>query len=331
MSVQEQTVLEIKNLQISFTTEGQKLTVVDGVSYQLPKGRILAVVGESGCGKTVHALSILRLLAPNGQITDGEINYCGQNLRALSLEQMRDIRGKKISMIFQDPMTSLNPVYTVGEQITETILAHTDLNKEAAKKRTLELLTKVGIAEPEKRYDEYPFQFSGGMRQRVMIAIALCLDPDILIADEPTTALDVTIQAQILKLIKELQRGSGMSAIFITHNLAIVADIADQVLVLYAGRVVEQADTQTLFASPLHPYTRGLLSSLVTMNRRAEKLPAIEGNPPMPGQAGPGCPFAPRCPHVMNRCRREDPPLYRNGEHKVRCFLVEQDDVFNIR
>ena len=322
MSVREENVLSIDHLQVSFGTGTQQIPVLRELSYCLPKGKVLAVVGESGCGKTLHTLSILRLLPPGAQITGGRILYRGQNLLDLSENQLRALRGNKIAMIFQDPMTSLNPIRTIGKQLTETILAHHKCSKLRAQACAIRWLKKVGIADARKRMKEYPFQFSGGQRQRIMIAMALCLKPDIVLADEPTTALDVTIQAQILKLIKTLQKQGEMSAVFITHNLAIVADIADEVLVLYAGYCVEKATVEELFAHPLHPYTQGLLHSLVSLNKKEEHLPAIEGYPPAPGTPKQGCPFAPRCPKAQDKCKAQLPPLTQTNGHEVRCWLV---------
>ena len=326
MNAREDTVLQVEDLRVCFSNEQGKTEVLRGLSYCLQKGKVLAVVGESGCGKTVHALSLLKLLPPGGEITGGRILYRGRDVLSMPQESLRKLRGAGMSMIFQDPMTSLNPIRTIGKQIMETIEAHSTVSKRRAQARMLRLLKKVGIENPRQRINEYPFQFSGGQRQRIMIAMALCLRPTVLIADEPTTALDVTIQAQILKLIKNLQGQNGMSAVFITHNLAIVADIADEVLVLYGGYCVEQAEVKSLFAQPLHPYTQGLLGSLVSLIRKDERLPAIEGYPPAPGTPEEGCPFAPRCPHAWEKCRAELPPLFEKDGRKVRCWLVEENE-----
>lgn len=326
MDTREDAVLSVEDLRVSFRSAEGATPVLRGLSYRLQKGKVLAVVGESGCGKTVHAMSLLRLLPPGGEITGGRVFYGGKNVFSLGPEELRRLRGAKISMIFQDPMTSLNPILTVGSQITETILAHCRCSKLHAKARAVRLLKKVGIENARKRMDEYPFQFSGGQRQRIMIAMALCLSPDVLIADEPTTALDVTIQAQILKLIKDLQKQSGMAAVFITHNLAIVADVADEVLVLYGGLCVEKAGAHELFATPLHPYTRGLLHSLVSLKTKEERLNAIEGYPPAPGTPKNGCPFAPRCPHAWDKCRAQLPPLFKRGGQEARCWLLEKNE-----
>jgi len=315
--------LEVKDLAVSFRTDEGTTPVLHGLSYTLPKGKILAVVGESGSGKTVHALSLLRLLPPTARIEKGQILFNGQNICRMENKKLRELRGAKIAMIFQDPAASLNPVLTIGEQLTETIQAHKKVTPQEARNEAVKLLQEVGIREAEKRLNEYPFQFSGGMCQRVMIAMALALHPEVLIADEPTTALDVTIQAQILKLIRDLQRKNNMSAVFITHNLAVVAGIADEVLVLYGGLCMEQAPVEDLFATPLHPYTQGLLKSLVSVQRKMEKLPAIEGQPPVPGQIKKGCPFAPRCEKATEKCFETCPSLFEKGTRKVRCWLEE--------
>ena len=321
MALAQDPVLQVENLQVSVTNDITQTPVVRGLSYQLSRGKVLAVVGESGCGKSLHALSILRLLPPGVSITGGRILFHGDNLCAVSESYLRCVRGNQLAMVFQDPMTSLNPIRTIGKQLTETILAHHKCSKLRAQACAIRWLKKVGIADARKRIKEYPFQFSGGQRQRIMIAMALCLKPDIVLADEPTTALDVTIQAQILKLIKTLQKQGEMSAVFITHNLAIVADIADEVLVLYAGYCVEKAAVEELFAHPLHPYTQGLLHSLVSLNKKEEHLPAIEGYPPAPGTPKQGCPFAPRCPKAQDKCKAQLPPLTQTNGHEVRCWL----------
>ncbi len=317
-------VLQVRDLQIDFMVDKRSVPVIRGLSYDLPAGRILAVVGESGSGKTVHALSLLKLLPPAAAVRCGEILYKGKNLLTLPDTELRQIRGQKISMIFQDPVASLNPVLTIGEQLIETLRAHRKITKQEAFAQAISLLEKVGIADAGKRLAEYPFQFSGGMCQRVMIAMALALSPDILIADEPTTALDVTIQAQIIRLIKKLQQSSGMSVIFITHNLALASQVADEVLVLYSGLCMEQASAADLFANPVHPYTRGLLASLPSVKTRLERLPAIAGTPPVAGEQLVGCPFAPRCPHAVEKCRHEIPPLTNRAGHWTRCFRRDQ-------
>ena len=321
--MQASPILTVADLEISFFEHGHRKPVLRGLSYALEKGRVLAVVGESGSGKTVHALSLLSLLPPGARVTGGQVCYNGQNIVDLSASQLQHLRGEKIAMIFQDPSASLNPVLTIGEQLAETLLAHQKISKQQAWQQAAKLLEKVGIADPEKRLKEYPFQFSGGMCQRVMIAMALALKPDILIADEPTTALDVTIQAQILRLIKSLQRQMGMSVIFITHNLALAAEIADEVLVLYAGLCMEQSSARELFTRPLHPYTQGLLGSLVSVAHKTEVLTAIAGNPPIAGEVFEGCPFAPRCNKATEKCHRCCPPVFEKQNRRVRCWLEE--------
>lgn len=312
--------LDVQNLHVSFNVDKRTVPVVRGLSYTLTKGKILAVVGESGSGKSVHALSLLRLLPATARVEQGRILLNSNDILSLSPAKLRALRGKEISMIFQDPADSLNPVLTIGEQLIETLRAHENLSRQEARKQAAKLLTQVGITQAEKRLDEYPFQFSGGMCQRVMIAMALALRPAVLIADEPTTALDVTIQAQILRLIKNLQQERGTSVIFITHNLALAAEIADDVLVLYAGLCMEQAPTRELFAKPLHPYTQGLLASLPSVKHPVKKLPAIAGYPPVAGEVLQGCPFAPRCPYATDKCHRELPPLTKQGSRCVRCW-----------
>lgn len=320
----QEPVLRVENLHLTFTTDLGTVPVLRGLSYTVEKGKVLAVVGESGSGKTVQALSILNLLPPNAHVDGGKILYQGKNLTALKPGALRKIRGRKIAMIFQDPGASLNPVLTIGEQLCETLHAHQKISKISARKKAAALLTQVGITDTEKRLDEYPFQFSGGMCQRVMIAMALALNPELLIADEPTTALDVTVQAQILRLLKDLQQQNGMSVIFITHNLAVAAQVADEVLVLYAGQCMEYAPADALFKHPLHPYTQGLLGSLARVDKKEEKLPAIAGNPPRPGEVLPGCPFAPRCPRALKKCFESCPPLYAKDGRQTRCFLQEE-------
>lgn len=314
--------LNISDLTIDFNDDGEALTVLDGLSYNITAGEVLAVVGESGSGKTVHAMSIMRLLPQEAQIAKGQILFDGKDILKLSPKAIRAVRGAKIAMVFQDPMTALNPVFTVGEQIIETIRAHKKINKPHALREAEEMLEKVGI--DKKFIDSYPHQLSGGMRQRVMIAIALCLKPQILIADEPTTALDVTVQAQILDLIKKLQKEYNMTVLFITHNLAIVDDIASRVIVLYGGQKAEEATKEELFKNPLHPYTKGLLCSIVKLGIKQDRLNAIPGAPPLPGEKFRGCNFEPRCSFKMPKCARCKPPLFNTGNgHEVRCWLYE--------
>jgi len=315
--------LQVRNLKTYFYTDEGVVKAVDGLSYTLHKGETLGIVGESGCGKSVHALSIMRLIPqPPGKIVAGEILFEGKNLLHLSDEEMRRIRGNRIAMIFQEPMTSLNPVLTVGEQIAEAVMLHQKLDRRSAWERAVEMLEKVRIPLARERVRDYPHQFSGGMRQRVMIAMALSCNPSILIADEPTTALDVTIQAQILELMRELQQEYHMAIILITHNLGVVADMCENVVVMYAGKPVERADIYRTFAEPKHPYTWGLLHSIPKLYERKERLIPIEGQPPNLIDLPPGCPFAPRCPFAWEICTQEDPPDYPVGpNHTARCYL----------
>jgi peptide/nickel transport system ATP-binding protein/oligopeptide transport system ATP-binding protein len=289
------------------------------------QGQTLGLVGESGCGKSVTALSIMRLIAVPGKILQGEIIFDGRDLIKLKDEEMYHIRGAKISMIFQEPMTSLNPVYTIGDQISEALIIHQWLSKEAAKQRTIEVLKLVGIPNPDLRFNSYPHEMSGGMRQRVMIAMALSCNPALLIADEPTTALDVTIQAQILELMKSLKETIGLSILLITHDLGVIAEMAKEVAVMYLGRIVEQADVVTLYKNSKHPYTQGLLTSIPTLATSSkQRLNTIRGSVPLMYNLPPGCLFAPRCPFVFDKCRQEEPMLKPIGQdHTVRCWLYE--------
>lgn len=322
----ETDVLEVRNLRTSFQTDEGEVKAVDGVSFTLPKGKTLGVVGESGSGKSITALSILQLLASNGKIKDGEIIFKGENLVNYSQERMRTIRGNAISMIFQEPMTSLNPVFTVGQQISEALIKHQKMTKKQAMERSVDLLKLVGIPSPETRVKNYPHELSGGMRQRVMIAMALSCDPEMLIADEPTTALDVTIQAQILDLIKELQHRLGMSVMFITHDLGVVAETCDYVAVMYAGQVVEYSDVYTLFANPKHPYTIGLLNSLPRHDMDQGKLEPIRGNVPSIRDMPKGCRFAPRCPAATDLCREKLPELEKDAnDNDIRCWIYSDE------
>jgi oligopeptide transport system ATP-binding protein len=318
------TVLEVNNLETRFETHDGTVYAVNGISFKLDEGETLGIVGESGCGKSVTMLSILGLIPkPPGKIAAGEALFLGQDLLRLSAEDLRQVRGAQISMIFQDPMTSLNPVLTIGDQIREPLEAHLRMTPEESKKRAVELLKMVGISDGEDRLDDYPFQFSGGMRQRVMIAMALTCSPKILIADEPTTALDVTIQAQIIELVKDLRKNLGMAIIWITHDLGIIAGLAHHVMVMYAGFIVERADVNELYANPLHPYTRGLLGSLPRVDAETsdKDLANIVGMPPDLLTKPRGCPFAPRCPYAFQRCLDENPilePVY--PVHEVACW-----------
>jgi peptide/nickel transport system ATP-binding protein/oligopeptide transport system ATP-binding protein len=320
--------LEIRNLQTHFPTRAGLVKAVDGVSFHLDCGELLGLVGESGCGKSITALSIMRLIAPPGKIVAGEIIFDEKNILTLTNEEMRQIRGDDIAMIFQDPMTSLNPVFTVGEQIAEALRLHRKLSRKAAREAAIAAMREVAIPDPARRIDDYPHQLSGGMRQRVMIAMALACDPRLLIADEPTTALDVTIQAQILELLDELRRHRDLAVLLITHDLGVVAEVADRVAVMYTGKIVEESDVRELFLRPKHPYTEGLLRSVPKLTAgqvvKVERLETIEGVVPSPTQLPPGCHFAPRCPHRMPRCTEGEIPLYElESGAKVRCVLFD--------
>ncbi len=321
-----QPLLQIKNLTVSFKTQAGKVTVVNDVSYETFPGRTLAVVGESGCGKSVTAMSILQLIpCPPGRYDTGEIIFGGRNLLKLSDKEMQSVRGNEIAMIFQEPMTSLNPVYTIGEQIAEAVRIHLKKNHSEALAHAVEMLKKVGISDPHKRVHEYPHQLSGGMRQRVMIAMALSCNPALLIADEPTTALDVTIQAQILDLINDLQDQNNMSVILITHDLGVVAENADDVAVMYASRIVEKTDVRGIFKDPLHPYTCGLLNSLPKLNEKQDRLTVIPGVVPDPLDFPKGCKFNTRCSVCQGykRCFEQDPPLIEiKPGHFCACWKV---------
>ncbi len=314
--------LTVQDLRTSFFTDEGEVPAVDGVSFSVSKGKTLGLVGESGCGKSVTSLSIMRLLNEPGRIVGGEVRLNGENLLAQPERRMRDLRGKALSMIFQEPMTSLNPVYTVGDQIAEALQIHEGMDRRAAMERAAEMIDRVGIPSPRKRVGQYPFELSGGMRQRIMIAMAIACNPALLIADEPTTALDVTIEAQILELLKSLQKDFGITILLITHDLGVVAEMCEQVAVMYAGHIVEYADVQTMFAEPRHPYTKGLLDSLPLHNEDREELRAIPGNVPDPLAMPSGCRFAPRCPHARALCRAEQPELRAIDRHEsVRCWI----------
>lgn len=318
----------MENLKTYFYTEDGVVKAVDGVSFEVREGETLGIVGESGSGKSVTSLSIMRLLDQNGKIVDGKIIFKGRNLLELSENEMRKIRGKEIAMIFQEPIVALNPVFTIGDQIMEAIILHQNVSEKEARKMAIDLLRKVGIPEPEKRVDEYPHQLSGGMRQRAMIAMALSCRPSLLIADEPTTALDVTIQAQILELMKELQKEYGMAIILITHDMGVVAEMSDKVAVMYAGKVVEYGDVKTIFTEPKHPYTYALLESIPRIDVEQERLKSIPGNVPDPLNFPPGCKFHPRCEFFeKGKCDVEEPELEDlDGNHKVRCFFWQKLD-----
>ena len=318
-------VLAVEDIRTRFHTQEGVVHAVNGIGFELGEGEVLGVVGESGSGKSVTMLSLLRLLpTPPAEIVSGSARLEGEDLMALEPDRLREVRGARVGFIFQDPMTSLNPVLTVGYQLTEPLRVHLGMDRAKARERAAQLLDLVGIPEPTRRLRDFPHQFSGGMRQRVMIAIALACNPKVLIADEPTTALDVTIQAQILDVVKRLRRELGMSIIWITHDLGVVAGLADRVMVMYGGQVVERADVRSLYARPKHPYTRGLLRTLPSSDVGAgpsERLASIPGHPPSLLEAPASCPFAPRCEHAFDRCHRENPTLGRVGEnHAVACF-----------
>ena len=316
----EETLLKVDNLRTWFYTDDGIVKAVNDVSFSLNKGHTLGIVGESGCGKSITSLSVMRLIdSPPGKIVGGKIVFKGEDLLAKSEEEMRRVRGKRIAMIFQEPMTSLNPVYTVGRQIEEALLIHESMTKKEAKRRALEMLRLVRIPLPEKRFDEYPHQLSGGMRQRVMIAIALACSPELLICDEPTTALDVTIQAQILALIDELKEKTGTSVIMITHDLGVISEITDEVLIMYAGEIVEYAPKAQLFKNPLHPYTQGLIACVPKLGCDSDRLQTIEGTVPSFDDMPAGCTFWPRCPFAESICKEKKPPLIDCGNRTVRC------------
>ncbi|WP_226682436.1 ABC transporter ATP-binding protein [Sutcliffiella horikoshii] len=316
-------VLEIKDLEVSFKSDGKQLKVVNGISFDVHKGETLGIVGESGCGKSVTSLSIMRLLpSPPGKITGGSIHYQGENLLQKKERDMRKIRGNEISMIFQEPMTSLNPVFTIGKQLDEVLLLHNDITKKAARERSIDMLKLVGIPRAEQIYEAYPFELSGGMRQRVMIAMGLACQPKLLIADEPTTALDVTIQAQILHLMKDLKKKTDTAIMLITHDLGVIAEMCDRVIVMYAGEIVEETDVDTLFNNPKHPYTIGLLESIPKLGEKRDRLRSIPGQVPLAGTITQGCRFADRCSKTIPLCREEDPELLEVKKgHSCRCWL----------
>jgi len=319
-------VLEVKDLVTVVTVAGKEVRLVDRVSLALRRGHTTAIVGESGSGKTMTAMSLLRLLEPPVRVASGTVRYLGQDLLALTERQMADVRGARIAMVFQDPLTSLNPVLRIGFQIAETLRAHRKMTRAEAEHRAVELLRRVGVPDPETRAMDYPHHFSGGMRQRVLIASAISCDPEVIIADEPTTALDVTVQAKILHLLDDLRQETKASLLLITHDLGVVAAMADDVAVMYAGRVVEQADVDTLFHAPRHPYTRALLTCAINLeDDRHSVLEPIPGAPPDPAQRPSGCPFHPRCPDAVPDCRRIDPPLEAvSRRQSVACIVVQR-------
>ena len=320
----QEVILEMKDLSISFFNKSGEIQAVRGINYTLHKGEVLGIVGESGSGKSVSSHGILRLTPDTGKVKTGEILFHGKDILKMNKKELQELRGNKIAMIFQDPMTSLDPLFTVEYQLNESLKKHTNLDAVARKARMIELLTLVGINQPERRIKQYPYEFSGGMRQRVMIAMALSCDPELLIADEPTTALDVTIQAQIVELLKELKDKLGMAIIFITHDLGVVSEICDKIIVMYAGKVVEEGMSRQIFYERCHPYTEGLLASVPKLDSDvSEKLKPIKGNPPDMSAVKPGCAFAPRCSCAMKICVREEPPECELDEtHKASCCQV---------
>lgn len=319
--------LEVKNLRTSFKINKKWVPAVEEVSFHVNPGETLGIVGESGCGKSVTSMSILRLLPQaTSRISADEIVFAGQDISRLDNKEMTQVRGKGIGMIFQDSMTSLNPVKTIGKQLDEAFIVHQSVDKSAAREASIGMLQKVGIPSPEKRYREYPHQLSGGMRQRVMIAMALAQNPPLIIADEPTTALDVTIQAQIMELLKEMKDKTGVSIMLITHDMGVVAEMADMIMVMYAGMVIEYGTARQIFKDPLHPYTKGLLASIPRKDRDIERLNTIEGTVPSLTSMPAGCRFCDRCQYRTDRCKNERPALYGKGVRKVRCFLYEKED-----
>ena len=322
MSEEIKNILEVDNLHTSFFTDNGEVRAVNGISFNLAPGKTLGIVGESGSGKSVTAYSILQILADAGRITEGEVRFNGEDITKWDEKQMSKFRGEKISIILQDPMTSLNPTFTVGYQLEEAVLLHTNKTKEEAKARAIEMLTLVGVNEPESRVKQYPHELSGGMRQRVMIAMALCCEPDILIADEPTTALDVTIQAQILELMQDLQKKLGMAIIMVTHDLGVIASMCDEIIVMYGGRVCERGTADAIFYSPAHEYTKGLLRSIPRLETMNERLVPIGGTPINLLNMPEGCAFCPRCENAMKICLTQKPEEYRVGEdHLASCWM----------
>lgn len=328
MKNEEKVLLEVKDLRVSFFTHAGEVKAVGGISYDIKYGEVMGIVGESGSGKSVEAYSIMGLLQSPGKVIGGSITFEGEDVLAYNKKQIEDFRGNRASMIFQNPMTCLNPVYTVGDQLIEAIRVHNKISKKDAWKRAIDMLELVGINNPDKRMNQYPHEFSGGMRQRVMIAMGLICDPKLLIADEPTTALDVTIQAQIIELMKDIQKKTGMAIIFITHNLGVVAEICDKVAVMYAGHIVEKGLVDDIFYQPKHPYTIGLLESMPRVDAEDyERLIPISGTPVDMLNPPAGCPFGPRCRHCMKICLRKTPPLFEAGnDHYSACWLLAKEE-----
>jgi peptide/nickel transport system ATP-binding protein len=316
-------VLSVRNLQVEFKTRRHTLRAIDGVSFDIAKGEVLGVVGESGAGKSVTGSAVIGLIDPPGRIVGGEIRLSGLRIDNLAPEEIRKIRGKRIGMIFQDPLTSLNPLYRIGDQIVETIRTHMSLSEQAARKRAIDLLAEVGIPAPEKRIDGYPHEFSGGMRQRVVIALAICAEPELIIADEPTTALDVSVQAQIIALIKRLGRDHGTAVMLVTHDMGVIAETCDRVAVMYSGRISEIGPVRDVIKNPLHPYARGLMGAIPTLTGEDHRLVQIPGAMPRLSAIPPGCPFNPRCAAAFDRCRVERPEPLAHGAQSVACHLYD--------
>ncbi|WP_114943680.1 ABC transporter ATP-binding protein [Microvirga calopogonii] len=322
-----QPVLSVRDLRVEFVTRRGILKAIDGISFDIAKGEVLGVVGESGAGKSVTGSAVIGLIDPPGRIAGGEILLSGLRIDNLPPEEMRKVRGKRIGMIFQDPLTSLNPLYRVSEQLIETIRTHTNLSASAARKRAIDLLAEVGIPAPDKRIDSYPHEFSGGMRQRVVIALALCAEPELIIADEPTTALDVSVQAQIIALLKRLGREHGTAIMLVTHDMGVIAETADRVAVMYAGRIAEIGPVRDVVQNPLHPYAKGLMGAIPSLESDTDRLVQIPGSMPRLSAIPPGCAFNPRCPYVFDRCRVERPEPGQQSEHRVACHLYDQSSV----
>ena len=315
--------LEVDDLTVEFPTRRGVLTAVDGLSLTIGAGEVLGVVGESGAGKSVTGLAVIGLIDPPGRVAGGEIHLSGLRIDNLPPEEMRRIRGKRIGMIFQDPLTSLNPLYRIGDQLIETIRTHTNLSERAARRRAIDLLAEVGIPAPDKRIDAYPHEFSGGMRQRVVIALAICAEPELIIADEPTTALDVSVQAQIIALIKRLGRDHGTAVMLVTHDMGVIAETSDRVAVMYSGRIAEVGPVRDVVQNPLHPYAKGLMGAIPTLASEAPRLVQIPGTMPRLSSIPPGCPFNPRCDFAFDRCRTERPELIVQGTQAVACHLYD--------
>ena len=319
--------LEVRNLRVDFPTRRGTLVAVDDVSFEIQAGEVLGVVGESGAGKSLTGAAIIGLLEPPGRISGGEVRLAGRRIDNLAQEQIRQIRGREIGMVFQDPLTSLNPLFRIGEQLTETLQTHADLDEKSARKQAIDWLAEVGIPSPDVRIDQYPHQFSGGMRQRVVIALALCANPKLIIADEPTTALDVSIQAQIISLLRRLCRENGTAVMLITHDMGVIAETADRVAVMYAGRFVEIGEARKVIQNAKHPYTLGLMGSIPTIGDTEEDLRQIQGSMPRLAEIPEGCAFNPRCPNVRDRCRKNRPELQSVDESSVACWLFEDSAV----